>query len=154
MNYRKNIGKFVKKESGKPFKSGLRVALVKGIVDHPILHIPAYTFIEDDGKSYVECRQCIVVSDIEELRKIIEEDIERYNDATDTAIATTEKRIEVLQKEIKQHKLEKWSAEVSLKYWFTEEEGEVWAQELLTEIEKRKRYWSLIPWKEMLSWKK
>jgi hypothetical protein len=33
---------------------------VKGVIDHPILNIPAFTFHEDD--SYVECRRCIVVS--------------------------------------------------------------------------------------------
>ena len=60
MNYEDNIGKRVTKnrtnKSGekmqpKPFKSGLQVNTVKGIVEHPILKIPAYTFEEDD--SYV-----------------------------------------------------------------------------------------------------
>lgn len=40
----------------KPFKSGFLVNTVKGIVNHPILNIPAFTFEEDD--SYVECRRC------------------------------------------------------------------------------------------------
>lgn len=44
----------------KPFKSGLMINTVKGVIDHPILNIPAFTFHEDD--SYVECRRCIVVS--------------------------------------------------------------------------------------------
>lgn len=55
------IGKRVKKASKsptpKPFKSGEKVNTVKGIIDHPILHIPAFTFVEDD--SYVECRRCM-----------------------------------------------------------------------------------------------
>lgn len=62
-----NIGKKVKKKSinnddsyqPKPFKSGLKVNTVKGIIEHPILFIPAYIFEEDE--SYVECRRCKVV---------------------------------------------------------------------------------------------
>lgn len=51
------IGKKVCKPlSGKPFKSGLKVNTVKGIVNHPVLNIPAFTFVEDE--SYVECRRC------------------------------------------------------------------------------------------------
>ncbi len=45
----------------KPFKSGLMINTVKGVINHPILNIPAYTFYEDD--SYVECRRCIVVEE-------------------------------------------------------------------------------------------
>lgn len=60
MNYEENIGKQVYKDSsGKPFKSGLKVNTVKGVIDHPILNIPAYIFEEDD--SYVECRRCELV---------------------------------------------------------------------------------------------
>ena len=62
MTYESLIGRKVRKTSGqnnqsqpKPFKSGSKVNTVKGIVDHPILHIPAFTFYEDD--SYVECRR-------------------------------------------------------------------------------------------------
>lgn len=40
----------------KKFKSGLYQNTVKGIMNHPILNIPAYVFEEDD--SYVECRRC------------------------------------------------------------------------------------------------
>lgn len=55
-----NIGKKVhKQKSGKPFKSGRKINTVKGIIDHPILHVPAYTFYEDE--SFVECRRCEVV---------------------------------------------------------------------------------------------
>jgi hypothetical protein len=43
----------------KPFKSGLMINTVKGVITHPILNTPAYTFYEDD--SYVDCRRCIVV---------------------------------------------------------------------------------------------
>lgn len=65
MNYADMIGKKVAKirkrkyAAPKPFKSGLKANTVKGIVNHPILNIPAFTFIEDD--SYVECRRCKVV---------------------------------------------------------------------------------------------
>lgn len=68
MNYEDNIGKQVAKKrtkkSGeqrqpKPFKSGLQVNTVKGIVEHPVLKISAYTFEEDE--SYVECRRCHLI---------------------------------------------------------------------------------------------
>lgn len=45
-----------KKTNIKPFKSGKYQNTVKGIINHPILNIPAFTFEEDD--SYVECRRC------------------------------------------------------------------------------------------------
>lgn len=41
----------VKKKSGKPFKSGLKVNTVKGIVNNPNItwrECKAYTFLEDD----------------------------------------------------------------------------------------------------------
>ena len=50
-------GDLVRKISKKPFKSKNTVNTVKGIIEHPILRIPAYTFFEDE--SYVECRKCI-----------------------------------------------------------------------------------------------
>ena len=66
-----NIGKKVKKfslmslkhnrEHKKKFKSDLYINTVKGVITHPILNVPAYTFIEDD--SYVECRRCEVVNE-------------------------------------------------------------------------------------------
>jgi len=63
-----NIGlKVFKHKSGKPFKSGLKVNTVKGVINHPILNIPAYTFEEDD--SYVECRRCKILSE-EEIREL------------------------------------------------------------------------------------
>lgn len=44
----------------KPFKSGLKVNTIKGIVPHPFLKGEmAYTFEEDD--SFVECRRCIKI---------------------------------------------------------------------------------------------
>jgi hypothetical protein len=59
-NYLLNIGKKVHKhKSDKPFKSTLKVNTVKGVIQHPKLNIPCYTFIEDD--SYVECRRCDIV---------------------------------------------------------------------------------------------
>lgn len=45
----------------KPFKSGEKVNTVKGLITHPFLEVPAFTFEEDD--SYVECRRCIRVQD-------------------------------------------------------------------------------------------
>lgn len=60
------IGQKVRKTSGqsnqlspKPFKSGRKINTVKGIVNHPKLNIPAFTFWEDD--SVVECRRCLLV---------------------------------------------------------------------------------------------
>ena len=64
-NFIGNIGKKTKKTSHKPglepkpFKSGFKVNTIKGIIEHPILQIPAYTFEEDE--SYVECRRCIIL---------------------------------------------------------------------------------------------
>jgi hypothetical protein len=54
-----NIGKKVEKNSFKPFKSGSKINTVNGVVNHPILNIPAYTFEED--VSIVECRRCITL---------------------------------------------------------------------------------------------
>lgn len=60
-DYGFGIGKKVcKPKSEKPFKSGQKINTVKGIIEHPILGIPAYTFEEDD--SYVECRKCEIVN--------------------------------------------------------------------------------------------
>jgi len=64
MNIEENIGKKVKKVSKKnkepkPFKSGNKINTIKGIINHPILNIPAYTFEEDD--SYVEVRRCEIL---------------------------------------------------------------------------------------------
>jgi hypothetical protein len=53
------IGKHVVKKSGLPFKSTLKVNTIKGIISHPELHIPAYTFNEDD--SCVEVRRCEII---------------------------------------------------------------------------------------------
>lgn len=56
------IGLKVKKKSGKPFKSRLKVNTVKSVISHPILHgEEAYTFEEDE--SYVSCCQCKVIED-------------------------------------------------------------------------------------------
>ncbi len=51
----------------KPFKSGKKINTVKGIVTHPILSVPAYTFIEDD--SILECRRCVQVQNLLDLWK-------------------------------------------------------------------------------------
>lgn len=49
-----------KSHKPKPFKSGNLVNTIKGVITHPELGIPAYTFEEDD--SYVECRRCKVLN--------------------------------------------------------------------------------------------
>ena len=65
-NYEENIGKRVEKSGFKkegkrvrPFKSGFKINTVKGVINHPILNIPAYIFEEDD--SYVRCEQCKII---------------------------------------------------------------------------------------------
>jgi hypothetical protein len=68
INQRENLNNYKKpttfgfkvRKKKKPFKSGLMVNTVKGVINHPILNIPAYTFYEDD--SFVECWRCIVVT--------------------------------------------------------------------------------------------
>ena len=57
-----NIGKRVRKVSNRPFKSRHKINTIKGVVNHPILFIPAYSFEED--KSIVECRRCIIMEKI------------------------------------------------------------------------------------------
>lgn len=44
----------------KPFKSGRKINTVKEIIEHPILHVPAFTFEEDE--SFVECRRCLLAA--------------------------------------------------------------------------------------------
>ena len=52
----KNIGKY----KLKPFKSGLKINTIAGVINHPKLEGKmAYTFEEDE--SYVECRRCEVI---------------------------------------------------------------------------------------------
>lgn len=79
MNYKKNIGRRVRKgaisdgdPNNKKFKSGLLINTVKDVIDHPVLHIPAYTFEEDD--SYVECRRCFLVDTHEVVDLVYHED--------------------------------------------------------------------------------
>jgi hypothetical protein len=50
----------VKKKSGKPFKSGIRIATVKSATTNPNTGMPAYTFEEDN--SVVDIRQLIEIS--------------------------------------------------------------------------------------------
>tara|TARA_Y100000034_G_scaffold6676_1_gene7348 strand:- start:6795 stop:7286 length:492 start_codon:yes stop_codon:yes gene_type:complete len=57
-DYEKHIGRKVSKKSGKPFKGGRTRNTIKGIMEHPEIHVPAYTFYEDD--SYVACSWCVV----------------------------------------------------------------------------------------------
>lgn len=52
------IGMKVIKRSGKPFKSGLKINTVKGIVPHPNIPAAAFTFEEDDSKVWIgACRE-------------------------------------------------------------------------------------------------
>jgi hypothetical protein len=61
MEYAEYVGRQVhKRRSGKPFKSGNKVNTVAGVITHPQLNIPAFTFEEDD--SYVECRKCELIN--------------------------------------------------------------------------------------------
>lgn len=66
-DYEPNIGRQVckttlrKHGNPKPFRSGNKVNTVKGVIMHPTMDIPAYTFVEDD--SYVECRRCHPIED-------------------------------------------------------------------------------------------
>lgn len=59
-DYASYVGKRVQKtrpgREPKPFKSGLKVNTVRGVIEHPILQVPAFVFEEDD--SYVACRAC------------------------------------------------------------------------------------------------
>lgn len=56
-------GKRKKLRQPKPFKSRSKVNTIKGVITHPELGIPAYTFEEDE--SYVECRRCKILNPIE-----------------------------------------------------------------------------------------
>jgi hypothetical protein len=68
-DYEPNIGRKVckttlrKHGNPKPFRSGNKVNTVKGVIMHPTMDIPAYTFVEDD--SYVECRRCHLIEEKE-----------------------------------------------------------------------------------------
>lgn len=68
-DYEPNIGRKVckttlrKHGNPKPFRSGNKVNTVKGVIMHPTMDIPAYTFVEDD--SYVECRRCHLIEEQE-----------------------------------------------------------------------------------------
>jgi hypothetical protein len=92
-DYTLNIGKRVQKctishrspYNPNPFKSGQKINTVKGVIDHPILHIPAYTFVEDD--SYVECRRCEVVNRYSEAQNKILDVLEKnYGELVITAV--------------------------------------------------------------------
>lgn len=54
------IGRPVAKISGKPFKSGNKVNIVKDVVEHPTTGNLAFTFLGDD--SIVEARQCCLTN--------------------------------------------------------------------------------------------
>lgn len=63
IGYKTHKTSIIKKDNNpsesKPFKSGFKINTIKGLINHPILNIPAYTFEEDD--SYVECRRCVII---------------------------------------------------------------------------------------------
>jgi hypothetical protein len=83
----KNIGEKVTKTAfnrqkgnnimPKPFKSGNLINTVKGVIMHPTLNIPAYTFEEDS--TYVECRRCDVINDEFKQTKVWQEINEKLN---------------------------------------------------------------------------
>ena len=52
-----------KHSSPKPFKSGLKVNTIKGLIINPHTNNPAFTFEEDD--TYVDCRGVILLDDEE-----------------------------------------------------------------------------------------
>lgn len=74
-----NIGKKVAKTAffrrkgfdikPKPFKSSFLVNTIKGVIIHPHLNVPAYTFQEDE--SYVECNRCDVIDDYPHLKSVL-----------------------------------------------------------------------------------
>ena len=81
MNYEENIGRQVTKghistgeSNRKKFKSGLYINTIMGVINHPILNIPAYTFEEDD--SYVECRRCFLYTPTHEVVDLVYHDDE------------------------------------------------------------------------------
>ncbi len=57
--YFMDLGRKVKKLSGKPFKSNLKVNTIKGVINHPVNGKIAYTFEEDD--SCVEVTRCNIL---------------------------------------------------------------------------------------------
>lgn len=61
MKSKAEIGQPVLKDSGKPFKSRLKINTVKGYMIHPITGHECYLFKEDD--SYVEQKQCSISID-------------------------------------------------------------------------------------------
>ena len=66
---KENIKKGKKIFNRKPFKSTRLINTIKGVITHPELGLPAYTFEEDE--SYVECRRCKILNqqEIRELTK-------------------------------------------------------------------------------------
>jgi hypothetical protein len=62
-NWKSMVGKKVCKYSGKPFLSRLKENTVKDVdIIHPITGRLCFTFEED--VSYVECRQCLEVTEL------------------------------------------------------------------------------------------
>jgi len=85
---KQNIGKKVSKTAflrhrgaegnPKPFKSGKLVNTIKDVIEHPTLHIPAYTF--EDDSSYVECRRCEVIDTVNIVIDSYKLDLPAFND--------------------------------------------------------------------------
>lgn len=61
-----HIGRRVVKRSGKPFKSGEKVATVKSVTGNPHSGKLAFTFEEDD--SCVDVYQCVVYDNLREIK--------------------------------------------------------------------------------------
>lgn len=91
MNYENYIGHKVFKARGnrepKKFKSGSKFNTVKGIIEHPLLKVPAFIFEEDD--SYVICDMC---RHIDEFTNSKTTNIEHKQRALDKAINTEQKK--------------------------------------------------------------
>ena len=62
------VGKVVVKKSRKTFKSGKSTATVKGMMQHPTLDVPCFTFLEDE--SYVACWRVARVRDTIDSRNV------------------------------------------------------------------------------------
>ncbi len=60
INFGDVIGKNVRKQSNKPFKSGNKMNTVRGIVQHK--ETPNFAFIFEEDDSEVECWRCVALS--------------------------------------------------------------------------------------------
>ena len=57
-NYTQWLGKVIYKKSNKPFRTGYKVAIPVGVIDHP-KRVGKFAFtVSDDPDYYVSCDQC------------------------------------------------------------------------------------------------